>query len=160
MIIEEVAKYLDYIISKFDYEKILTLNTDSGSGTMSDNLVSLDRFHEYIKRKDFAQFNFMNEMIEGRMIDERLNKELQATEINELLLIRLNCEKVLVKYVNIVKDLVDCNHIHEKIVMEGLNGFLQIENDDLFLYSIHRFMARDGKNALYKGIYTLNLLFY
>jgi hypothetical protein len=117
---------------------------------MSDNVVSLEKYQRYLKNTDFAQFNFMND-IQDRMVEAKLNVELQPIDINELLLVKLNCERVLLKFVNIVKDLVDCKHIHEKIIMEGLNGFLQIENDDLVLYSVHRFMARDGKNALYQG---------
>jgi len=152
-------EYLDPIISKFDYEKVITLNPKSGnSGSMSDNVVSLDKYAEYVKNENFAQYNFMNDM-QKRMTDSTfLTDELIANEINELLLIRLNCEKVLIKFVNIIKDLVDCKHIGEKIVMEGLNGFLQIENDDLVLYSVHRFMARDGQSALYKGILILLIL--
>lgn len=157
-ILEDVGQYLDMIISKFDYEKTLILNTQN-TGSMSDNVVSLDKYQNYLKNTSFAEYNFMNE-IQKRMDDPKyikkkedsnLQVEVPFSEMNELLLIKLNCERVLYKFVNIVKDLVDCKLIHEKIIMEGLNGFLQIENDDLILYSVHRIMARDGKSSLYPG---------
>jgi len=157
-ILEDVGQYLDMIISKFDYEKTLILNTQN-TGSMSDNFVSLDKYQNYLKNTSFAEYNFMNE-IQKRMDDPKyikkkedsnLQVEVPFSEMNELLLIKLNCERVLYKFVNIVKDLVDCKLIHEKIIMEGLNGFLQIENDDLILYSVHRIMARDGKSSLYPG---------
>lgn len=156
-ILDDVGQYLDMIIYKYDYEKTLTLNTQN-TGSMSDNIVSIDKYQNYLKNDSFAEYNFMNE-IQKRMDDPKYNKnktpnlsvEVPFSEMNEILLIKLNCERVLYKFVNIVKDLVDCKLIHEKIIMEGLNGFLQIENDDLILYSVHRIMARDGKSALYPG---------
>ncbi len=117
---------------------------------MADNVVSLDKYQTYLKNTKFAEFNFMND-IQNRMVETKLNEELRPVDIDEILLIKLNCERVLLKFVNIVKDLVDCKHIHEKIIMEGLNGFLHIENDDLYLYSVHRFMARNGNHAAYQG---------
>jgi len=76
---------------------------------------------------------------------------LEQEELDEITLMKISCDRVLLKFVDIVKDLVDCKNIMEKIIMEGLNGYLVIENDDLIFYSVYRFMARDGSHSLYQG---------
>jgi len=156
-IIGEVSAYLDEIIGKFDYEKVLTLFPRQNQGSMTDNSISLERYQNFFKNTNFSEFNFMND-IKNRTEDTLLNIELSPQEIDELMLIKCSCERVLLKFINIIYDLVDCKLLHERIIMEGLNGFLQIENEDLVLYSVHRFMARDGNNAVYKGIYSVNML--
>ena len=93
--------------------------------------------------------------IQLRYNEEELARPLDNREIDEITLMKINCDRVLVKFVNIVKDIVDCKNIHDKIIMEGLNGYLVIDNDDLIFYSVYRFMARDGNHALYQGKYTI-----
>jgi len=93
--------------------------------------------------------------IQKRYNDKALQEDLEPKELDEISLIKLNCDRILLKYVNIVKDLVDCKNIFEKIIMEGLNGYLVIDNDDLVFYSVYRFMARKNSHLLYQGIIIL-----
>jgi len=83
--------------------------------------------------------------------------------IDEIYLIKLTTEKMLAKFATIIKDLVDCNNIFSKICLEGLNGFLVVENEELILYSIYRYVVRDGAHNLNEGDFYrfLNIyLFY
>jgi len=154
-IIDTVAVYLDEIIAKYDAEKIFTLNPSGAASSLVDSMVTIDRYYKFLKNINFGQFNFINEIIEN-MKEENLNKpfenSFQATEID---LIKLSTERMLLKFGVIIKDLVDCRKISEKIVMEGLNGFLHIENEELVLYSIHRFMARDSLHNVYEGNFNI-----
>jgi len=97
--------------------------------------------------------------IQKRYNDKALQEDLESKELDEISLIKLNCDRVLLKYVNIVKDLVDCKNIFEKIIMEGLNGYLVIDNDDLVFYSVYRFMARkENSHLLYQGKFVLIII--
>ena len=84
-----------------------------------------------------------------------LEKSIQ-NEIDEIIVIKIACERLLLKYAKIIKDLVDCKNIGNKIIIEGLNGFMIIENDEMVLYCIYRFMARDGNHVLFEGIIKLH----
>ena len=44
---------------------------------------------------------------------------------------------MLLRYSHVIKNLNDCKNIKDKIVLEGLNGFLVIENEEVILYSIY-----------------------
>ncbi len=118
--------------------------------------MNLDKYQSFFKNPDFAEFNFMNS-IQKRYCEDSMQEDLtdETKQLDEMNLIKINCDRVLLKFVNIIKDLVDCKHIPEKIIMEGLNGYLVIENDDLVFYSVYRFMARDGSHSLYQGNFNL-----
>lgn len=95
----------------------------------------------------------MNE-IQKKISDTAMMATLESDfEINEIYIIKLTTERMLFKFVNIIKDLVDSKKIGTKIILEGLNGFLQVENEELVLYSIYRFMTRDSNPNLYQGKY-------
>jgi hypothetical protein len=73
--------------------------------------------------------------------------------IDDIFLIKLTTEKMLGKFAIILKDLVDCKDITtNKIAMEGLNGFLIIENEELVLYSIYRYTVRDNNHNINEGM--------
>lgn len=117
-----------------------------------DSIVTLDKYKFYIKNKYFSTFNFITDIQER--FNEKYTKESYTEikfEVDEITSIKLCCDRVLLKYSNIIKDLVDCKHLEEKIILEGLNGFLIIENDDIILYSVYRFLARDGTHLLFQG---------
>jgi len=118
---------------------------------MSDNVVNLEKYKEYIKLESFASFNFMK-VVRQRFDAKLMMEKPLEDELDEITLLKISCDRVLLKFVDIVKDLVDCKNILEKIIMEGLNGYLVIENDDLIFYSVYRFMARDGSHSLYQGM--------
>lgn len=145
--IDRITEYLDQIISEYEFKKVISFNN---SDSIGDSSISLETFQNCLINSSFAEFNFMND-VQNRTKDVELSKEIQKDAIDEILLIKLNCDKILEKYVNIIKQLVDTKHIEDKIVMDGLNGFLVIENDDIVLYSIYRFFARDGESNVYKG---------
>ena len=62
---------------------------------------------------------------------------------------------MLAKFATIIKDLVDCKNIFSKICLEGLNGFLVVENEEIVLYSIYRYVVRDAAHNLNEGIFSL-----
>lgn len=151
--IDTISDYFDHLIANYDMEKNFSLNPSAGSSSLVDSMVTLDRYKYYIKNKFFSTFNYIS------FIQERYHEKqtkVSYTEINynvdEIASIKLCCDRVLLKFSNIIRDLVDCKHLDEKIIMEGLNGFLIIENDDILLYSVYRFIARDGSHFLYQGI--------
>ena len=150
--IDVIADYLDQLIATFDQDKSFTLNPIVGNNALVDSLVTLDRYKYYVKNKYFSTFNYIIDVSDR--YQEKVTK-VSFTEtkfsVDEITTIKLCCDRVLLKYSNIIRDLVDCKHIDEKIVMEGLNGFLIIENDDILLYSVYRFLARDGAHFLYQG---------
>lgn len=149
--LDKVSIYLDEVIGKFDSEKQFSLNL-SGSNSIMDLLVNLDKYTDYIKNNKFSQFNFLNEILE-KQCEENLTQQFDIHEVvEEIHLLKLTTERMLFTYANIVKSLNDCKTIGEKIIMEGLNGFLVIENDEVILYSIYRFMARDDYHALHSKV--------
>jgi hypothetical protein len=149
--LDKVAVYLDEIIGKFDAEKVFTLNP-SGSNNLIDSMITLEKYAEYVRNVKFSQFNFMNE-IRLKQTEEKLLENFPSEQdIDEIHLVKLISERMLLTYANIIKDLNDCKNIHEKIVLEGLNGFLVVDNDEIVLYSIYRFMARDDYHALHAQI--------
>jgi hypothetical protein len=154
--IDVIADYLDQLIANYDMDKTFTLNPSVGNNTLMDSLITLDRYKYYVRNRYFSTFNYIVDIQER--YQEKPTK-VSYTEsnfiINEIQSIKLCCDRVLLKYANIIKDLVDCKHIDEKIVMEGLNGFLIIENDDILLYSVYRFLARDGSHFLYQGMMSI-----
>ena len=151
--IDVIADYLDQLIATYDLDKNFSLNPSAGSSSLVDSLITIDRYKFYIRNKYFSTFNFIIDIQER--YQERHSK-VSYTEnnfvIDEIFSLKICCDRVLLKYANIIKDLVDCKHIDEKIVLEGLNGFLIIENDDFLLYSVYLFLARDGSHFLYQGI--------
>jgi hypothetical protein len=150
-LIENTVIYLDEIIAKYDTEKTLNLSPTGGSSSLADSLVTLDRYYKFLKNPNFGQFNFINELCE-KYKEENLNEPFSSDHIvKEIDVIKIATEKMLLKFGVIIKDLVDCRKITDKILMEGLNGFLHIDNDELILYSIHRFSARDSKHFIYEG---------
>jgi tetratricopeptide (TPR) repeat protein len=149
-IIDEVSNYLDEIIAKFDAEKTFSLNPSSSASSIVDSLITLERFGKYMKNNEFGIFNHINEMQE-KQSDKVISQEIPEThEFDEIQLIKITTERMLLKFANLIKDLVDCKNIHEKIVLEGLNGFLVVENEEIVLFSIYRFMARDSQHAIYE----------
>jgi hypothetical protein len=140
------------LIANFDNDKIFNLNPTGNQASLVDSLITLDRYRYFIKNKMFCTFNFITDII-GRYNSENSENELEKKELyfNESFVIKMCCDKILEKYAKIIINLVDAKHIEEKIVMEGLNGFLVVENDDILLYSIFRFIARDGSHAIYQG---------
>jgi len=120
---------------------------------MMDSIVSLDRYKKYIRNKTFAVFNHLTNT-QDRCSEAVLKNGYEQTkfQINEIYTIKLACDRVLQKYGNIMKDLVDCKHVEEKIILEGLNGYMIIENDDLVLYLVYKFIARDGSHILYDDV--------
>ena len=149
--IDKVASYLDEIVGKFDTEKYFTLNP-SGSNNIIDSMITLEKYAEYVRNIKFSQFNFFNEILSAHIEDNLLITFEAAYVIDEIHLIKLVSERMLYTYANIIKNLNDCKNIHEKIIMEGLNGFLVIENDEIILYQIYRFLARDEFHGLHEGL--------
>jgi hypothetical protein len=150
-LIENTVIYLDEIIAKYDTEKTLNLSPSGGSSSLADSMVTLDRYYKFLKNPNFGQFNFINEICD-KYKEENLNVKYSSDHsIKEIDIIKIAAEKMLLKFGIIIKDLVDCRKITDKIIMEGLNGFLHIDNDELILYSIHRFSARDSKHIIYEG---------
>ena len=150
-IISNIEEYLDDIIAKFDYDKILSLNPSSSTSSLLDSMITLQKFTEYIQNIKFAQFNYINDIQDNNKESEIMKKLNIDLEVDEIYTIKLITERMLFKFSNVIKDLIDCNDIHTKICLEGLNGFLIVENDELILYVIYRYMARDGNHNLYKG---------
>jgi hypothetical protein len=150
-IIDKVADYLNNIIMKFDNEKIFSLNINSVQSSIFDSLVSLEKFSKYIHDHSFAKFNYINDNQE-KMSEYNLSREFSKEfKIKEIHVMKTISERMLYKFTNIIKDLVDCKKIGTKIVMDGFTGFLQIENEEIVLYSIYRFMTRDNNHNLYQG---------
>jgi hypothetical protein len=149
--LNKVSIYLDEIIAKFDSEKSFTLNPN-GSNNIIDTLITLEKFGEYVRNLKFSQYNFLNENLikqqEKKLHDEKDNN----FEYDEIYLIKLATERMLYTYANLIINLNDCKTIKEKIILEGLNGFLVVENDELVLFAIYRFMARDDFHALHSQI--------
>lgn len=115
-------------------------------------MVNIEKFSKYLQNESFATFNFISD-IQKKNVESILTTPFtKEYEINEIKIIKLTTERMLFKYANIIKDLIDCKNIGSKICLEGLNGFLVVENEELVLYSIYRFMARDGSHNLYMGI--------
>jgi hypothetical protein len=144
-----IIEYFDEIIANYDEEKNLSLTLHSGS--LVDNLITLGTFSEYVHNSEFAEFNFIKDL--KKKTDGSLcNPYDMNFEINELYIIKFVTERMLFKFANIISDLVDCKNINERIVMEGLNGFLLIDNDELVLFSIYRYMVRDGAHNIYPEV--------
>jgi hypothetical protein len=113
--------------------------------------ITLQKFSNYIFNNKFAQFNFITEIVSSNT-DSALKESFSIDfEITEIYTIKLISERMLYKYCNVLKDLVDCKNINAKICLDSLNGFLIVENDELILYSIYRFTARDGSHNIYEG---------
>jgi hypothetical protein len=113
--------------------------------------VTLQKFSSYVYNNKFAQYNFITEIINNNS-DSALKENLPNDfEINELYALKLISERILFKYANILKDLVDCKNITSKVCLDSLNGFLIVENDELILYSIYRFTARDTDHIIDEG---------
>ena len=150
--IDVISDYFDQLIATYDLEKTFSLNPSGGSSSLVDSLISLDRYKYYIKNRYFSTFNYILD-IQERFQENHVKVSYNEIgfNIDEIHSIKVCCDRVLLKYANIIKDLVDCKHIDEKVVLEGLNGFLIIENDDILLYSVYRFLARDGSHFLYQG---------
>jgi hypothetical protein len=149
--LDKVASYLDEIIGKFDTEKYFTLNP-SGSNNIIDSMITLEKYAEYVRNIKFSQFNFFNEILASHIEENLLITFESSYVIDEIHLIKLVSERMLYTYANIIRNLNDCKNIHEKIIMEGLNGFLVVENDEIILYQIYRFLARDDKHSLHDGV--------
>ena len=150
--LDRIADYIDEIIGKYDFEKSFSLNPSTGS-SMMDSVVSLDRFRSFVRNKNFCTFNHLSS-IQERCNDTNMKKfyNLNSFIINEIYTFKLACDRVLQKFGNIMKDLVDCKHVEEKIIFEGLTGYLLIENDELILYCVYRYLARDGSHILFSEV--------
>jgi hypothetical protein len=143
-----ISAYLDEIIAKYDNEKVFSLSDYSIPNVSG---ITLQKFNNYIFNKKFAEFNFIDNVIENNS-DSALKENFSSEfEINEIFTIKLISERMLFKFANVIKDLIECQNISSKICLESLNGFLAIENDEIILYTIYRYMARDGKHNLYEG---------
>ncbi len=147
-----ISDYLDQLIATYDLEKNFTFNPSSGSSSLVDSLITIDRYKFYIRNKYFSIFNYIAD-VQERFQEKSYKVSYTQTsyKVDEIHSFKLCCDRILLKYANIIKDLVDAKHIDEKIILEGLNGFLIIENDDFLLYSVYRFIARDGSHFLYQG---------
>jgi tetratricopeptide (TPR) repeat protein len=143
--IDSICDYLDEIIGKFDNDRILSLNPASNSSSFADTRITLERYSNYIMNQEFVEFNAISS-INLRHSETELAKILDE-EITEIFTIKIATDRLLLKYAKIIIDLIDCQDIQDKIVMEGLNGFLVIENDEMVLYSIYRFIARNKNNT-------------
>ena len=152
--LDKIADYIEEIIGKYDFDKSFSLNPSMGN-SMMDNLVSIERYKYYLKNNEFCTFNHLT-YISMKYDDKILKSSDQAYPngfiINEIYTLKLALSRILYKFGNIISDLVDCKNIKDKIVMEGLNGYMIIENDELILYLVYRFIAREGNHMLYSEV--------
>ena len=157
--IEEIlhfsCEYFDMVLSKYDLEKIFNLNTSSHS--FSDSAFSIDKLFVYILNKDFCEYNSVSKVKESNT-EEYLNNELKDVlpnrkgklkniiDVPEFFIIKTFCDRIQYKFANIICDLVDSKNIEEKIVLESLNGFMSIDNNEIILYSTYKFVSRKDQN--------------
>ena len=153
---------MDDIIARKDEENNISLNKAEGGGSLSDMILNLEKFENYIKNFHFSKFNYVADILNKNSETSMKTNYTTDFVIDEIYLIKLTTEKMLGKYATILKDLVDCKDIISKIAMEGLNGFLVIENEELVLYSIYRYTVRDnnhninqGKNKIKKNLFIV-----
>jgi tetratricopeptide (TPR) repeat protein len=147
-LLNKLSEYFDEIIAIYDEDKVLSLNVEGG--TIVDNMITLEKFSYYIQNPSFCEFNFIRD-IKNKTEENLANAFPDDFEINEIYIVKLITERMLYKYATIITDLVDCKTITDNICLEGLNGFLLVENDELVLYSIYRFQVRDGTHTIHPG---------
>lgn len=153
--------YLDDIIARKDEEKNISLNKAEGGGSFSDLIVNLEKFESFVKNSQFSKYNYVKDILEKNTESNMKENYSSDFVVDEIYLIKLTTEKMLGKFATILKDLVDCKDILHKIAMEGLNGFMIIENEELVLYSIYRYTVRDKNHNINEGkglIFSLNSL--
>lgn len=114
-------------------------------------IVNLEKFEYFVKNHNFCKYNYISDILDKNTeINMRANYSSEFL-MDEIYLIKLTTEKMLGKFATILKDLVDCSDILHKIAMEGLNGFLIIENEELVLYTIYRYTVRDNNHNINEG---------
>lgn len=141
--------YFDEIIAIYDEEKVFSLNVEGG--TIVDNMITLEKFTHFVQREDFCEFNFIK-IIKSKDDESLMQPFEQEFEINEIFMTKLITERMLFKFSNLITDLVECKNITTQICMEGLTGFLVIDNDELILYCIYRYMVRDGSHIVHPEV--------
>ena len=115
-------------------------------------ILNLEKFEYFVKNVHFCKFNYVSDILNK---NSELNMRTNFSSdfiLDDIYLIKLTTEKMLGKFAIILKDLVDCKDITSKIAMEGLNGFLIIENEELVLYTIYRYTVRDNNHNINEGI--------